>query len=329
MPLLPGLLDEVLERIYRRRESGAPMGLTTGITRLDELLGEGWERQQLTYLVGDSGIGKSWLALWFVMQGAKWLAENAPGRPHSDYFITSDIERHIKERVQNKESKLPLVVFWSLEMAQFMVMIRMVSMATWMLTNKKLDSARLKLGKLDANESLNLVEGYNALHDKWGQHIFLEFDTPTIYEFQVVLNELAESYDIVLIVVDYFRRIEEFQGDGAAQIQAARSSGLRDMAKLYDCHVMSIFDINRIGQRSKTVQLGHMKDGTAAQYDADNVLIMNDQQGKEEGFYDTVGRIWLQVAKNRFGETGNIELSVDRSVGSFKDVREENEGLQI
>jgi len=92
---------------------------------------------------------------------------------------------------------------------------------------------------------------------------------------------------------------------------------LSQLAKYYDCHVLSVFDITRLGQQAERVGLQHMKGGTAAQYDADVVLVLNEHEkgGKEKDVYSRHGVVELMVAKNRFGVTKTIQLQIDRGTG--------------
>jgi len=164
-----------------------------------------------------------------------------------------------------------------------------------------------------------------VLRSEWGPHVFIEFDDRSIPEFCETLDELSADHDIVLVVIDYFRRIDEFQSEGnIALAQEARSTALSDLAKYYDCHVLCIFDITRSGQNAGRVALNHMKGGTAAQYDADVVLTLNEHSGsdppREKEVYPSHGMLDMTVAKNRFGTTKTIQLRVDRTIGCFEPV---------
>ena len=342
MPLLSNLMPAVWERLALRLSSTQPIGLTTGIPELDSALGEGWNRQELTYLAGSSGIGKSWLSLHFVLTGAQWLHDHSDQRPLSGYLISRNNDEHAKQRqqIQDKEGKQPLIVLWSLEMAEMAVAMRATALTARLRCGVDLDSAALRVGKLPVmpddpawpEYSAHLEEAYMALRGELGPYVYIEFDDRNTGEFCETLDELTKDHDIVFVVVDYFRLIEEFQSDGSmANAQAQRSMQLTQLAKYYDCHVLAVFDITRLGQQAERVGLQHMKGGTAAQYDADVVLVLNEHErgGKEKDVYERHGVVELMVAKNRFGVTKTIQLQIDRGTGLIEPVHRSRFGEGI
>jgi len=136
------------------------------------------------------------------------------------------------------------------------------------------------------------------------------------------LSELSIDNDIVLVVIDYFRKIEEYDSDGSiAMAQDARSQQLSDLAKLYDCHVLCIFDVTRMGQHNKRIGLEHMKGGTAAQYDADIVLTLNRHElTNTSDTYPREDLLDLTIAKNRFGLSTSLLVGIDRATGHISGV---------
>lgn len=325
MPKLCDVLPQVWERIALRMRTTQPMGLTTGIPDLDRVLGQGWTRQELTYLVGDSGVGKSWLTSWFVLSGARWLFEHPDERPFSGYLLSVDKQERVQQQVLEKEGKPPLVVFWSLEMMEMATVTRFTTQTVWMLLGKDLDSADVRLGRLtEGVTEEDFARAYMCLRGEWGKYIWMDYTDRTIEDFRETLDDLSSDHDIVLVVIDYFRRIEEFESEGnIAVAQEVRSGALSELAHYYDCHVLCVFDITRTGQRASRIQLSHMKGGTAAQYDADTVLVLNEHlidTGRRKETYSREGLLDLEVAKNRFGMTGTIQLEIDRATGAIEPV---------
>ena len=332
MPRLIDIIPEVFKNIQKRMVSEMPVGLSTGLPELDEMLGGGWCRQELCYLVGDSGVGKSWLTLWWILVGARWLAEHPDERPMSGYILSNsddEIRRHIKQ----KEGKLPVIVFWSLEMAELPVVVRLLTQTTKLVTGEDFDSTKLKRGDfgtptasllrdVDSQEwqkrAKDLYFAYLTLYTKWAKHIIAEFNTRDIDQFVEILDETTKHFDVVMIVVDYFRLIDESRSEGnVVASQEERSRQLSGIAKDYDCHVLAVFDINRLGERAKRVGLQHMRGGVAAKYDADTVLILErgDKPDRTIDEYPIEVRLVLKMEKNRFGKQGSIQLHMNLATG--------------
>jgi len=319
MPFLSDYIGEVYRNLSMRMTTDSPIGLTTGLPELDEMVGGGWGRQQLTYLVGDSGVGKSWMAMAWMLAGARWLASNPEDRPVSGYILSgAEVSENVRRMVQDKENKPPIIVFWSLEMAETPVTARLMSLLAYDLFNLQLNSGQLLRGRLEAergsaewDRKVSILKNlYREIKEVYGQRLYIEFDARTISQFRGILDELAKAYDVCLVVVDYFRLIQEVGYDGnQATAQEQRSEKLRSIAKDYDCHLISIFDINRQGQTSKTVEAHHMRWGVAANYDADFVLTVQDV-GEEEDISEEK-RLRLKVAKGRYVGPAKLDLMVN------------------
>ena len=331
MPKLVDVIPRVFKNIQARMTSDKPVGLSTGLSELDEMLGGGWNRQELTYLVGDSGVGKSWLASWWILAGARWLAESGE-RPMSGY-VAMDLEDEIRQQIQQKEGKLPVIVFWSLEMAELPIVVRLLTQTAKLVTGEDFDSAKLKRGDFGTPEesiprdqdnptwkkrAAQLYWAYKTLYAKWAPHIIAEFNTRSIDSFISILDDIAANFDIVMIVVDYFRLMDESRSEGSVVAsQEERSRQLSGIAKDYDCHVIAIFDINRLGEKAKDVGLQHMRGGVAAKYDADTVLIL-ERGGKPNEVlseFPIEVRLVLKIAKNRFGKQSAIQLHMNLATG--------------
>ena len=335
MPFLSALVTTVFESLSRRLVEGAVPGLPTGLPCLDDMIGGGWNRQQLSYLVGDSGVGKSWLATFWMLAAADWLAGPSGQRPSTGYVLTGGAEDDAVHRaVLDKETKPPIIVFWSLEMAESPVVIRLLAQVAAGGVGHSIDSGCLMRGNLGAPRGTpewtqrqhEFVALYDLLRTHYGKHIFLEFEARSIAEMRGVLDDLAVAHDICLLVVDYFRLIDEVATDGnMTTVQAERSKKLRDIAKEYDCHVLSIFDINREGQKAGQPQTYHMRGGVAAHYDADLVLTLAiaEDEKKNPPANRNLRHLVFQVAKGRFVAQSTLDLQIDLSTGQVEqwDVR--------
>ena len=322
MSYLEDVIGEVYAEIARRVDSDQPPGLTTGLAELDDIIGGGWVRQQLSYLVADSGIGKSWLAMSWVLKAAKWIAENQGSRPASGY-VTSNDQDDTQTMVKDKEGKPPVIVFWSLEMSEAPLVVRMMSQLAHE-EGLPVDSGKLLRGNFEGGltEEMSRVFGrvYHLLHDVYGRTVYLEFAARSISQFREVLDALVQAQDVCLVVVDYFRLIDEVSMDGnMTTIQAERSKKLKEIAKEYDCHVLSIFDINREGQKAGKPQTYHMRGGVAAHYDADLVLTLETEEEEHAhlpaNIQPSERHLVFRVAKGRHVAQARLDLSLNLATG--------------
>mgnify|MGYP001052717622 CR=1 FL=1 len=317
MPLFRTIAPDIWQVITNRIDANGPVGLPTGLSDLDDILGGGWNRQELSYLVGDSGKGKSWLALSFLVRAGRWLRAHPGQRPLSGHILQGADNDLTRQMVQDKLEKAPLVVFWSLEMAEYPVTIRLMTANGAESAGEVLDASQLRSGT-DIDRAA-LVKTYSDAVETLGDYLCIEFDARTIDEFAEVLNELTEHHDICLIVVDYFRliQLDPTADTNMATAQEERSRQLRWLARTYDTHVLSIMDINREGQKDARIEARHMRGGVAAQYDADCVLAFSWHPDEAEHDFNSDPRVHavLNVLKNRNGRQGQVDIQLDLSSG--------------
>lgn len=337
MPFLSDLAGTVYEELARRMTSTQPPGLTTGLPAVDEMVGGGWVRQQLSYLVGDSGVGKSWLASSWMLRGVQWLVEHPNERPMTGYVLPEGASA-VQRAVLDKENKTPIIVFWSLEMAESPVITRFMAQLGKDIYGIALESGKLLRGNIGAtpgtpewDETIVKMRGiYQLLAGQYGKHVYMEFQANTVSQFRQVLDELTAAYDIVFVVVDYFRLIDDIAYDGSmSTLQATKSNKLKEVARDYDCHVLSLFDITRSGQLSSNIDVNQMKGGTAAQYDADLVLTLAENKEDKQAArtqQSPYKHLVLRVGKGRHVANSYIELRMEMSTG-YVELWDQKEGM--
>ncbi len=317
MPWLSQVAVDVFNLLAERAASGLPPGVPTNLPEVDALIGGGWPRQQLVYLVGDSGVGKTWLALAWATYAAQWLLADSKHIPA--YSRVQPSER-IEGSPLTSTPKEPIIVIWSLEMPATPLVARMITQAA-AANEAYIDSSALLRGEIGVDGvSKQIYDNAFCRLMSYGQKVFVDFDSTSISEFRDTLA-LLENYDICLILIDYFRLINESTPDGMmSSVQAERSQKLKAIAKDYDACVLSIFDINREGQKAKASQTYHMRGGVAANYDADLILVLNRcEDDKQEGrTAKTNHHLELVVAKGRYVPTGSIELYANWASGTVE-----------
>jgi replicative DNA helicase len=243
-------------------------------------------------------------------------------RPASGYIIPPDeVDDETRQAIKMKEGRKPLVVFWSLEMDELSVYSRMLSQVARIEHDARVDSHRLLRGE-PAGVDFDTLQGIqNNLRDKYGPHIFLEFSDRTLAQMERTLRTLVmHGNDIVLLVIDYFRLIQDQATNGSSvSRQEMVSARLRDVARYFDCHVLAIYDLNQEGMKQAVPKVWHMKWGTGAIYDADLVMGLGwdnstMQRVNDNEQIESAGTI-LQVLKQRNGPTGGFKFTMDLYCG--------------
>lgn len=126
----------------------------------------------------------------------------------------------------------------------------------------------------------------------------------------------AEDGGIALVVVDYLQLIDPGQGDKdeTREAKVARiSRGLKSIAMTTRIPLLVLSQLNRRAeQREGGPQLGDLRESGALEQDADLVLIISREDGKD-------GKTELTIAKNRNGPRGMVSLRFEEDVPRFRD----------
>lgn len=327
--------ERVLQRLKERRNSNQPPALTTGIQGLDNLLGGGLYRGEVTYLVGQTGVGKSYLTLFNTLSAADWCAKAGTDTHIISGYVPSAEDPEIENAVEDKEGKSSVIVYWNLEMPLESVIIRMLCQVAHMYHNVLIDNQNLRnadlgrpgqplVGKEDSPEFKVQDVGLDAAFEtfqKLGSHIVLEFNSHTIPELERLLKYLVIEHDIVLIVIDYFRKIRVPNAINAAEKQAIRSAYLTDISKKYDAPILCIFDITKSAQQKDVITMEAMRDGAAAMFDADNILVLNELNASPNSRHS---RLRISIEKQRWGMEGEVDIYLDKATGYIEEERRED-----
>ena len=279
-------------------------GLRTGFTTLDSKL-NGLGKGELVYLAARPSVGKSAFAL-----NIAYNAAAASGTP---------------------------VAIFSLEMSAEMIFRRLFSMRA------NIEYEKIQKGFLTKNERTKIEETANDL-SKIDLYID-ESSGATIDDIVLKSRKLKEQKGgLGLIVVDYIGLIDDekniFKDNEQAKI-ASYSRRLKKLAGELDCPVLCLSQLNRQTEQreNKRPQLSDLRSSGAIEQDADKVLFMyregyyrdqgisvsgkrkssnndeNNQQDQNE--QSTSDIVKILIAKNRNGQTGQVDLMFLKTCGRF------------
>ncbi|MDR0675024.1 MAG: replicative DNA helicase [Mycoplasmataceae bacterium] len=292
-----------LQRIMSHDEelTGTPSGFS-----LIDAKTNGFQRGDLIILAARPGIGKTALALNFLVNAAKDCKERT-------------------EKMPNNE----IVLMFSLEMSSKELCNRMVS--SWSMVELS-SSKRSKLSKIDYQSVNSAIDAISELP------IYIDDDSAlTIMDIQSKIKQISLEHNIKLVVVDYLGLLKGptiHSNNYNRQAEVAMfSRTLKQIARLNNIPILVLAQLNRnMEQRSKKADnakpmLSDLRDSGAIEQDADIVtflskVIPDELEGEENNQKETATiQVEYNIAKNRKGPTGSVNLDFIRTISRFEEKR--------
>lgn len=290
MQPMRSVLLETLAYLQEITGSGHSVGVPTGFTQLDRLLAGGFGKTDLAILAARPGMGKTALALNIAVNVAR-------------------------------KANIP-VAYFSLEMSKDQLVTRVLS------SEAAIASQALRTGDLSVGDWQAIAVASEVMGS---MPIFLD-DTPSITVAEIKakvrrLNQDPERPDIGLIVIDYLGLMNSgIRTDSRVQAVSEITRSLKVMAKELQVPVLCLSQLNRSTERGSAThrpQLSDLRDSGSIEQDADEVLFLLREAYYDDGTGETQAdatSATLIVAKNRHGETADIELGWDGAHTRFINV---------
>lgn len=283
---MDSVIGEVLDNYVERCETDAGTGgITSGFKELDDYT-DGWMPGDMIILSSFAGSGLTTFALN--------LAVNAHNAHHIPilYFTMGQSAKQITQRMLTIAADLPT---------------RAISRGE----------------ELSADELEHLEEVCRDLKEA---PIFFD-DTPRIEynKLSKKIQEAMQENDIALVIVDYINIMQPpaiYQGMREQEISAI-SRELKFVARELNIPIIALAELNRhaYGRTHSSYsnpRLEDLKESSALEYDADIILFLCDQsQGLSESYLEDYK---IRLAKNRRGQTWDIDIHYDRATGKMTEV---------
>lgn len=267
---------DVIKKIEKAaKKKGAVTGIETGFKKLDYQL-SGLQPSDLILIAARPSVGKTAFAL------------------------------NIAENVAVKKN-LPMAIF-SCEMADEQLVNRLLSQ------NSMIDAQKIRNGKLNEKEWEGLVQAANVI----GNSNLIIDDTPGI-DVSVMRSKcrkLKLERDIQLIIVDYMQLMTVKKKEGSKTSFGSReqeiaeiSRTLKAIARELNVPVIALSQLNRASENreGKKPILADLRESGSIEQDADVVMLMSRAYDEETKTEDR-NRVIINVAKQRNGPTGEVEL---------------------
>ena len=278
-------LGEVLTRTFdmieeRSERQGDIVGVPTGYVDLDRMTA-GLQQEELIILAARPSMGKTAFALNLTLNAAVQY-----GRP---------------------------AAFFSLEMSKESLGMRFFS------AHARVSADRLRKGSLTQEDWAALVLASEELA---GVPLFLD-DTPgiSLSELRSKARRLVVEEGVQMLVLDYLQLMGTDKAiDSREQQIATLARGLKGLAKELHVPVIILSQLNRglESRKDKRPMLSDLRESGAIEQDADVVMFIHrdDYYTKDQSERPNVAE--LEIAKQRNGPTGRVELYFNKEIGRFE-----------
>lgn len=277
-------------------------GLTSGYVSLDKIT-NGFQGGDLIILAARPGIGKTALAINFLVNGAKRLQEENEANAHND------------------EEKQKIVLMFSMEMGKLQICQRIVCQES------NVELSVTKKGKLDSLQS-GLI--YDAMTNLSKLPLYID-DTSdlSIIDIQSKLKQLSSKNEIKLIVVDYLQLLKGAKTNmqiNRQQEVATISRSLKGLARQYNVPIIAIAQLSRKIEERKSEgrkpMLSDLRESGAIEQDADLVCFINYKESMEEIVKkQDLNNVMVEfiIAKNRNGSIGSVDMLFCKPISKYYD----------
>ncbi|HEX9115259.1 MAG TPA: replicative DNA helicase [Anaerolineae bacterium] len=284
------IMGDVVNRIeYLHNHKGEVLGVPSGFSRLDRLLG-GFQKSDLVILAARPGVGKTSLALNIAVNAAKRYGQR--------------------------------VAFFSLEMSSEQLVQRLLSAET------AINQQRLRLGDINEDEWMLLMEAASELSetmlfiDDTPAVSALELRT------KARRLQAEHGLDMVIVDYLQLMRGEGRNENRVQEISYITRS-LKGLARELEVPLLALSQLSRaVEQRTdhKPV-LSDLRESGSIEQDADIVMfIYREDMVKDDTPKKNVADVI--VAKHRNGPTDTVPLFFDRSLTRFADLEMTHEPLE-
>ena len=313
-PIRTSITSAIQRAEFAFKNSGQVIGVSSGLTDLDRLLG-GLQKSDLLILAGRPSMGKTALATSIAYYAAQYFQRTAP------------------ENSPTREKPLS-VGFFSLEMSSEQLASRLLSGATG------INSGKLRKGDLTHEEFAALARESHKLSSL---PFFID-DTPalSIAALRTRARRLKRVHNLGLLVVDYLQLVRASNVNSQTnrvQEVSEVTQGLKAIAKELDVPVMALSQLSRaVEQREdKRPQLSDLRESGSIEQDADVVMfvyreeyyLMREMPGEHQSekfskWQEDVNRVHgiaeVIVSKQRNGPIGNVQLAFQSDLTKFSDL---------
>lgn len=216
---------------------------------------------------------------------------------------------NIAQNIALDKPKKTIAIF-SLEMSNDQLANRMLS------AQSGIDNMKFRNGELSDEDWVNLAEASVTLSDT---DVYFD-DTAgiTVAQMKAKLRRLKK---LDLIIIDY---LQLMSGGGRYENRTtevgAISRALKVMAKEFNVPVITLSQLNRETEKTKSKpQLSNLRESGSIEQDADAIIFLWKPE-EDEAVTGSVEVVKCEIAKNRHGPVGSIDLAWSPSTTRFTNI---------
>jgi replicative DNA helicase len=298
-------------------------GLATGLFELDKYMG-GLQKSDLIILAGRPGMGKTALAT------------------NIAYHIASQWRGNVRPDGHTETIDGGVVGFFSLEMSAEQLGTRIISEQT------EIPSHEIRRGDISPAQFDVIVA---AAREMETAPLYIdETGGVSIVQLAARARRLKRQRGLDLLVVDYLQLLQgtpRRAAEGRVQEVTEITTRLKALAKELNIPILALSQLSRQVENrdDKHPQLSDLRESGSIEQDADVVLFIyreeyylknreprkTDEKGNvtgehlkwEEAMKEAAGKAEIDIAKQRHGPTGNIELHFEGKVTRFANLADE------
>ena len=261
-------------------DKNAFIGLQTHYTEIDQML-SGLGKSDLILIAARPGVGKTSFAL------------------------------NMAQNIALDKPRKTIAVF-SLEMSNEQLASRMLS------AQSGIDNIKFRNGEMSDSDWVSLAEASSRLADT--EVYFDDTAGITVAQMKAKLRRLKK---LDLIIIDYLQLMSGGgRYDNRSVEVGAISRSLKIMAKEFNVPVITLSQLNRETEKTKSKpQLSNLRESGSIEQDADAILFLWKPE-EEDGAQPNSGIsvVKCEVAKNRHGPTGSIDLAWSANTTRFTNI---------
>lgn len=209
--------------------------------------------------------------------------------------------------------KEPIAIF-SIEMSKEQVVMRMLC------SEAEVDSNKVRSGYLSKEDFRKLVNAAGRLAEA---EIYIDDSNNNVLEIRAKSRRLKAEHGLGLIMVDYLQLMDSAQGknrDSREREIAEISRSLKALAKELSVPIIALSQLNRAVETrmDKHPTLADLRESGAIEQDADVILFLYRDEYYNPDDMNNRGVAELEIAKQRNGPTGKVQLTFIHEYTKFK-----------
>ena len=198
-------------------------------------------------------------------------------------------------------------VFFTVEMSTHQILTKMIS------NKSEVKGTKIAVGNVSENEIDGIMRAVRVLDP-----MPIRIDHSSGGSIEVIetrCRQLHRQGKLKLVFVDYIQLLKASGRFQNRQMELTEITGrLKQLALKLDVPIIAMAQINRQAENFECPSLHHLKDSGSLEQDSDLVIII----------YEIEKDRFLNVAKNRFGRTGEFLVDANLAINKFADPKDDH-----